>query len=54
MNLLSQQEEINTNSWTVDLKEPYIPISIKQNNLKKYYDKMTAWKNYQLILKGEK
>jgi hypothetical protein len=50
--LLSQQELINTNSWTIDLREPYVPLKIKDSKLKRYYNQMKAWKEYQLILKG--
>jgi hypothetical protein len=51
ISLESQQELINTNSWTIDLRDPYVPLVIKHSKLKKYYRPMKAWKEYQLILK---
>ncbi len=52
VSLESQQELINTNSWTIDLRDPYIPLKIKLHRLRKFSDKMKAWKRYQMVLKG--
>lgn len=51
VSLQSQQELINTNNWTIDLTEPYVPLSININKLKVFRKPMNHWKVYQLILK---
>ena len=51
VSLESQQELINTNNWIIDLREPYVPLTIKISNIRKFSTKMSAWKLYQLVLK---